>query len=76
MHVGERFVRRRQRKSEVNVMIQAVGLANEQQLVQTAAGGNTEAFGQLVRAYQDRLFSTVVHIVHCRAEAEDIVQDA
>ena len=76
MHVGERFVRCRQRKSEVNVMIQAVGLANEQQLVHKAAGGNTEAFGELVRAYQHRLFSTVVHIVRCRAEAEDIVQDA
>jgi RNA polymerase sigma-70 factor (ECF subfamily) len=30
----------------------------------------------LVRAYQDRLFTTVIHIMPCRADAEDVVQDA
>ena len=57
-------------------MAQGMALANERQLVQHAARGNSEAFGQLVRAYEHRLFSTVIHIVRCRAEAEDIVQDA
>jgi RNA polymerase sigma-70 factor (ECF subfamily) len=49
---------------------------NENQLIVQAVSGNPEAFGQLVREYQDRLFTTVIHIVHCRADAEDIVQDA
>jgi RNA polymerase sigma-70 factor (ECF subfamily) len=38
--------------------------------------GNTEAFGELVRKYQDRLYNVVVRIVGCRTEAEDIVQEA
>ena len=50
--------------------------ANESQLIAQAVNGNPDAFGQLVRAYQDRLFTTVVQIVRCRADAEDVVQDA
>lgn len=48
----------------------------EGDLVQTAKGGNSDAFGQLVVMYQDRLFTSIIHIVRCRADAEDIVQDA
>ena len=29
-----------------------------------------------MRRYQDRLYNAVVHIVGCRSEAEDVVQDA
>jgi RNA polymerase sigma-70 factor, ECF subfamily len=47
-----------------------------EQLVEQAGKGDTEAFGQLVRTYRHRLFTTVMYIVRCRAESEDIVQDA
>jgi RNA polymerase sigma-70 factor (ECF subfamily) len=50
--------------------------AQETQLLDGAFQGNTEAFGQLVRMYQDRLLSSIMHMVQCRADAEDIVQDA
>ena len=50
--------------------------ADESRLIAQAVNGNPDAFGQLVRVYQDRLFTTVIHIVHCRADAEDVVQDA
>jgi RNA polymerase sigma-70 factor (ECF subfamily) len=48
----------------------------EAELVQAAARGDGEAYEQLVRKYQDRLFTTVMHMVRRRVEAEDIVQDA
>jgi RNA polymerase sigma-70 factor (ECF subfamily) len=49
---------------------------DESQLIEAAMGGDSAAFGDLVRRYQDRLYTAVVHIVGCRAEAEDVVQDA
>ncbi len=51
-------------------------LTDEFELIETALAGDSEAFGQLVRRYQDRLYNAVVHIVGCRSEAEDVVQDA
>ena len=45
-------------------------------LIDEALEGNSAAFGELVRRYQDRLYSAVVHIIGCRSEAEDVVQDA
>jgi RNA polymerase sigma-70 factor (ECF subfamily) len=52
------------------------GTGQETRLLDDAFQGNTEAFGQLVRLYQDRLLSSIMHMVQCRADAEDIVQDA
>ena len=46
------------------------------QLIDQSLNGDSAAFGQLVRRYQDRLYNTVVHVVGCRDEAEDVVQDA
>jgi RNA polymerase sigma-70 factor, ECF subfamily len=58
-------------------MIQAtVTLATERTLVAQTLHGDREAFAQLVLVYQDRLFTTIVHVVHSRADAEDIVQEA
>jgi len=48
----------------------------EQALIEQARSGDASAFGELVRLHQDRLFSAVMHIVHCSAEAEDVVQEA
>lgn len=49
---------------------------DEQRLIEDSVRGNSAAFGELVRRYQDRLYNAVVHIVGCRVEAEDVVQDA
>ena len=50
--------------------------ATESRLVSMSRSGDREAFGELVRRYQDRLFNSVVQILRCRNDAEDIVQDA
>ena len=44
-------------------------------LIEATLGGDPEAFGELVRKYQDRLYNMMVHMVVCREEAEDVVQD-
>ncbi|MFO7901912.1 MAG: sigma-70 family RNA polymerase sigma factor [Pirellulaceae bacterium] len=51
-------------------------MINERQLIDQALDGDPAAFGQLMRRYQDRLFTSIVHVVGQREEAEDIVQDA
>lgn len=49
---------------------------DETELIQATTRGDRTAFEVLVRRYQDRLFTAVVHIVGCRSEAEDVVQEA
>lgn len=49
---------------------------DEQTLIDSAVHGNTDAFGQLVHKYQNRLYTAMVHVVGCPAEAEDVVQEA
>ncbi len=51
-------------------------MKNDGQLVDEVLSGDTEAFGQLIRKYQDRLFNTMVYIVGSHEEAEEVVQDA
>lgn len=51
-------------------------LNDELDLIDESLGGNSAAFGELVIRYQDRLYSAVVQVVGCRAEAEDVVQEA
>ena len=48
---------------------------DEPSLIDQALGGNTAALGQLVRRYQDRLFTSVMHVVGQYEEAEDVVQE-
>lgn len=50
--------------------------SSDAQLIDDALAGNSAAFGQLVREYQDRLFNTMCHLLGCPEEAEDVVQDA
>jgi RNA polymerase sigma-70 factor (ECF subfamily) len=38
--------------------------------------GDTAAFGELVRRYQDRLYGTVYRLVDHAEDAQDVVQDA
>lgn len=51
-------------------------LKDEALLIDQSLRGDSQAFGKLVSRYQDRLYNAVVHIVRCRAEAEDVVQEA
>ena len=52
--------------------------ANEDdlELIRQTLNGQTEAFGNLICKYQDRLFNGMVQIMRNEPEAEDVVQDA
>ena len=47
----------------------------DETLIDRALGGEAEAFGQLVRRYQDRLFHTFAHVLGRDEDAYDVVQD-
>ena len=49
---------------------------DDAQLIDETLAGKSEGFGQLVRKYQDRLYNTILHVVGCREDARDVVQDA
>ncbi len=51
-------------------------MSDDNQLIDQALKGQTEAFGHLVLKYQDRLFNTVFHVVGHEEDARDIVQEA
>jgi RNA polymerase sigma-70 factor, ECF subfamily len=48
---------------------------DDQSLVQKCRSGQTEAFGDLVRRYQDRLYPTVLRLLGSAEDAEDTLQD-
>ena len=50
-------------------------MSDDEQLIEQTLRGDSAAFGQLVRRYQDRLFTSLVHIASSREEAEDVAQD-
>ena len=50
--------------------------ATDQQLIERSLAGHQEAFGQLVRKYQDKLFTSLSHLTGSHADAEDVAQDA
>ncbi len=50
--------------------------ADDRSLIADSLGGNTAAFGELVRRYQDRLYNTVYRLVDNSEDALDVVQDA
>jgi RNA polymerase sigma-70 factor, ECF subfamily len=51
-------------------------VSDDAQLIDLALKGQTEAFGQLVLKYQDRLYNTVLHVVGHAEDARDVVQEA
>jgi RNA polymerase sigma-70 factor, ECF subfamily len=53
-----------------------IAVSDDSQLIEEALNGHSEAFGQLVLKYQDRLFNTVFHVVGHAEDARDIVQEA
>jgi RNA polymerase sigma-70 factor (ECF subfamily) len=52
------------------------GCHDDHSLVQACRGGQTEAFGILVRRYQDRLFPTIVRLLGSPEDAQDVLQDS
>ena len=57
-------------------MSQAMDKSQSRRLLDKARRGSAEAYGELVREAQDRLYTYSSHLVPCPAEAEDIVQEA
>jgi RNA polymerase sigma-70 factor (ECF subfamily) len=45
-------------------------------LIRQTLSGDRDAFGQLIRKYQDRLFTGMVHVIRNDVDAEDVVQEA
>jgi RNA polymerase sigma-70 factor, ECF subfamily len=52
------------------------GCNDDQYLITACLAGRTDAFGILVRRYQDRLFPTVLRLLGCAEDAHDLLQDA
>ena len=44
--------------------------------IKAALEGDSRAFEALVRSHQDRLYNSIVYVIGCRAEAEDVCQEA
>lgn len=72
------MTRARQRRHSGNSMSQLSSDANvsESELVHKAQAGDRAAFGQLILAYQDRLYNAMVRMVGNRDEARDLTQEA
>lgn len=49
---------------------------SDDQLIERTLGGQRDAFGALVRKYQNRLYNGMVQILRNETEAEDTVQEA
>lgn len=50
--------------------------ADDHRLIAECLQGRTEAFGELVRRYQDRLFNTVYRLVGSVEDAQDVLQES
>ncbi len=50
--------------------------ADDKPLIAECLQGNTAAFGELVRRYQERLYNSVYRLVGSAEDAQDVVQEA
>ncbi len=50
--------------------------ADDHRLLAACRQGDLDAFGQLVRRHQDRLYNTVLRLVNNPEDAQDVVQEA
>lgn len=50
-------------------------MQDEQELIRSALGGDTDAYEVLVIRHRDRLYSSMINIVGSHEEAEDVVQE-
>lgn len=51
------------------------GSIDDQTLIAACRAGNTEAFGVMVRRYQDRLYPTVLRLTGSAEDAQDLLQE-
>jgi len=51
-------------------------IADDQELIAECLQGRSEAFGELVLRYQDRLYNTIYRLLEHGEDARDVVQDA
>ena len=51
-------------------------MSEDAQLIDQTLAGDPTAYGRLVRKYQDRLYTTLMHVTGSREDAEDVTQDA
>lgn len=49
---------------------------SDHQLVEATLGGDTSAYGELVRRHQDRLYHALAHTLDSTEDARDLVQEA
>jgi RNA polymerase sigma-70 factor (ECF subfamily) len=57
-------------------MLPMSGCIDDQSLIDACRRGHSEAFGVLVRRYQDRLYPTVLRLTGCAEDAQDLLQEA
>jgi RNA polymerase sigma-70 factor, ECF subfamily len=50
--------------------------SDDRRLISDSLGGDSSAFGMLVRRYQDRLFNAILRVVDNSEDAADVTQDA
>ena len=51
------------------------GSTDDQDLIDACREGKTDAFGVLVRRYQDRLYPTALRLTGCAEDAQDLLQE-
>ncbi len=51
------------------------GFTDDESLIEACRAGETEAYGTLVRRYQDRLYPTVLRLTGCAEDAQDLLQE-
>lgn len=61
---------------QVNVISPNAVNNDDQQLIEECLAGRSEAFGELVVRYQDRLFHTLLFVTGAADQAQDVAQDA
>ncbi len=49
---------------------------SDNHLIKATMAGDRDAFGELVRRYQDRLFNSLIHLSGSEHEAQDVTQEA
>jgi len=54
---------------------ESMGGASDRELIDRARGGDTDAFGLLVRRHQRRIYRLAAHMLRNASEAEDVTQD-
>jgi RNA polymerase sigma-70 factor (ECF subfamily) len=76
MIMAEPVIRKRSNESEAPSTGAAPGVPDEASLVKRAREGDLGAYDELVRRYQERIYSTVYHMTANHEDANDLAQEA